>query len=52
MSSPFDPGRDSAVPGGNAFDQEADVADEHVTAVNQWGIPHPPDRLSEADYRG
>jgi len=51
MSSPYDPGRDSNVPAGNAFGEESDVGDEHVGSVDMGGRPSPSSRLGEADYR-
>jgi len=51
MSSPFNAGRDSNNPAGNAFGAEPDVADSDVGAFQDAFRP-PADRLAEEDYRG
>jgi hypothetical protein len=52
MSSPFDAGRDSNMAGGNAFDDEADVADSHLGAFRSEAMRVSGDKLNEDDYRG
>lgn len=51
MSSPFDAGRDSNMAGGNAFDDEADVADGHVAAFSTEAMRVSGNKLNEDDYR-
>lgn len=50
MGSPFNPGRDGTIPGGNNFGTQPDLPDENVGDLVK-GFGQTTGHLSEEDYR-